>query len=415
MPPSAVGIDIVRAGILTCPAPDDGRVGAWVCQGNSAVPQLTVEGVGTFRVPQGKRLVNALTDECHLNQQHACGGVAACTTCKVVFVAGEPAAMRPAERAALESNGLAGQPGVRLSCQIACNADMTVRVHGRLHGPSRTETGPRPADVIEPAEEGPHAQRVGPEIETFRIVKWLTSPSDHGRMPEEPVESEEPLFRPMLRSAVPVLTVLDDGSLDVGEEIRIRKPSFVIGRSGGDLVLPNDSTISGRHAEIRLVQNRGVAQWTLHNLESINGTFVRVNHASFFADTIVIIGSRRYRLDATFQQSSDRQPGTLLVDQQMLDQGWPTLVDAAGRPESMRYLIRKPAIGIGGLFSGCDIEIDDPLVAKRHATLHRDPNGVWQLVALKTRNGVWANIHSIPLTSFCYFQCGEQRFRFAIP
>jgi len=379
------------------------------------LPQLTVEGVGTFRVPQGKRLVNALTDECRLNQPHACGGFAECTTCKVVFLAGEPAAMRPAEKAALESKGLLGQPGVRLSCQISCVTDMAVRAPNRLLGPVRTEAGPRPAEVIDPAEDGPLGRRAGPELETFRIVKWLTSPSDHGRMPKEPVEAEEPLFRPMLRSTVPVLTVLDDGSLDVGEEIRIRKPSFVIGRSSGDLVLPNDSTISGRHAEIRLVQNRGVAQWTLHNLESINGTFVRVHHASFFADTIVMIGGRRYKLDATFQQSSESRPGTLLVDQQPLEHGWPSLVDAAGRPESMRYHIRKPAIAIGGVFSGCDIEIDDPLVAKRHATLHRDPNGIWQIVALKTRNGVWTNIHSIPLTSFCYFQCGEQRFRFTIP
>ena len=38
------------------------------------MPKLTVEGVGTFDVPQGKRLVLALMDEAHLDQMHSCGG-----------------------------------------------------------------------------------------------------------------------------------------------------------------------------------------------------------------------------------------------------------------------------------------------------------------------------------------------------
>ena len=40
------------------------------------MPKLTVEGVGTFEVPAGKRLVNALVDECGVDQLPACGGVA---------------------------------------------------------------------------------------------------------------------------------------------------------------------------------------------------------------------------------------------------------------------------------------------------------------------------------------------------
>ena len=51
------------------------------------MPRLTVEGVGDFEVPQGKRLVLALTDEAGIDQLHACGGNARCTTCRVEFVA----------------------------------------------------------------------------------------------------------------------------------------------------------------------------------------------------------------------------------------------------------------------------------------------------------------------------------------
>jgi ferredoxin len=117
------------------------------------MPKLTVEGVGEFEVPAGKRLVNALVDECGVDQLHACGGFARCTTCRVEFVAGEPAAMTKAEKEVLDAKGLAGTPGLRLSCQIACDADMTVTVVSRLAGTGRADAGKRPADAIEPPPE----------------------------------------------------------------------------------------------------------------------------------------------------------------------------------------------------------------------------------------------------------------------
>src|SRR3954447_22672281 len=40
---------------------------------SSTMPKLTVEGVGAFEVPAGKRLVLALEDEAGVDQLHACG------------------------------------------------------------------------------------------------------------------------------------------------------------------------------------------------------------------------------------------------------------------------------------------------------------------------------------------------------
>ena len=112
------------------------------------MPKLNVEGVGEFEVPQGKRLVLALTDEAKIDQLHACGGFARCTTCRVEFVAGEPSKMTEAEKGVL---GAKGATGVRLSCQIACDHDMTVRVISRLKdAPARKDAGKRPGDEIEP-------------------------------------------------------------------------------------------------------------------------------------------------------------------------------------------------------------------------------------------------------------------------
>ncbi len=111
------------------------------------MPKLTVEGAGEFEVPQGKRLVLALEDEAHIDQLHACGGNARCTTCRIEFVAGEPSRMTVAEKNVLAARGLTG---VRLSCQILCDHDMTVRANSRLTGSGRKDAGSRPDEQIHP-------------------------------------------------------------------------------------------------------------------------------------------------------------------------------------------------------------------------------------------------------------------------
>jgi len=111
------------------------------------MPKLTVEGVGEFEVPGGKRLVLALEDEAKVDQLHACGGYARCTTCRVEFVAGEPEKMTEAEKNVLAARGMTG---VRLSCQIGCDHDMTVRCISRLAGSGRVDAGRRPEDALTP-------------------------------------------------------------------------------------------------------------------------------------------------------------------------------------------------------------------------------------------------------------------------
>jgi ferredoxin len=109
--------------------------------------KLTVEGYGTFDVPENKRLVLALVDEAGVDQLHACGGNCRCTTCRVEFVAGEPDQMTEAEKLKLADKGLTG---VRLSCQILCDHDMTVRAISRLEGSGRADAGGRPEPDIHP-------------------------------------------------------------------------------------------------------------------------------------------------------------------------------------------------------------------------------------------------------------------------
>jgi ferredoxin len=114
------------------------------------MPKLTVEGVGTFDVPQDKRLVLALEEDAGIDQLHACGGRARCTTCRVEFIDGEPARSTKAEQAALAARALTG---VRLSCQILCDHDMSVRAISRLAGSGRPDPGRKPEPHIEPQAE----------------------------------------------------------------------------------------------------------------------------------------------------------------------------------------------------------------------------------------------------------------------
>jgi len=116
-------------------------------QGLETMPKLTVEGFATVEVVSGKRLVLAIEQDAKVDVLHACGGNARCTTCRVEFVEGEPETMTAAERQVLAARGATG---VRLSCQILCDHDMTVRAISRLTGSGRPDPGPTPAEAITP-------------------------------------------------------------------------------------------------------------------------------------------------------------------------------------------------------------------------------------------------------------------------
>ena len=111
------------------------------------MPKLTVEGIGDFEVPAGKRLVLALKDEAGIDQLHACGGNSRCTTCRVEFLDGEPNKQTVAEKNTLQARELSG---VRLSCQILCDQDMSVRANSRLEGSGREDCGNQPKEEIQP-------------------------------------------------------------------------------------------------------------------------------------------------------------------------------------------------------------------------------------------------------------------------
>jgi len=107
------------------------------------MPTVTVEGLKSFEVDAGKKLVLAIEDA-GIDIQHKCGGNARCTTCRVQIIGGDVAPMGGLEEARLAREAALG-PDIRLSCQIRVQGDLTVRVIHRA-AESGTTAGTRPMD-----------------------------------------------------------------------------------------------------------------------------------------------------------------------------------------------------------------------------------------------------------------------------
>ena len=104
---------------------------------------IRMDGIGATTARDGQRLVLAIMGS-GVDILHRCGGNARCTTCRVQILDGDPGPMTEAERAKLAT--LADLPeNMRLSCQVRCCDDLTVRILRRLaENPEMSDAGPTP-------------------------------------------------------------------------------------------------------------------------------------------------------------------------------------------------------------------------------------------------------------------------------
>jgi ferredoxin len=109
------------------------------------VATVRMEGIGETSAPDGQRLVLAIMGA-GVDILHRCGGNARCTTCRVQILGGDPGPMTEAEIAKLAT--LEELPAnMRLSCQVRCCNDLTVRVLRRLtENPDMSDAGPQPEE-----------------------------------------------------------------------------------------------------------------------------------------------------------------------------------------------------------------------------------------------------------------------------
>jgi pSer/pThr/pTyr-binding forkhead associated (FHA) protein len=216
-----------------------------------------------------------------------------------------------------------------------------------------------------------------------------------------------------------VLTILDDGSRDAGETIRIRDSKFSIGREKGNLTLPFDSDLSGQHAELRCQKLQGQFRWYLIDRKSTNGTFVRGMRASLFRDTELILGSRRYLFHLptashTLQETQGLQTQSYRAPQRtMLEQFVPHLSEVGVSDDaSVSFAIGGSEMILGG-DSRCELVIDhDPCISPKHARFFQDERERWMIEDQKSLNGVWIRVNKFAIDKPTEFQLGQQRFRF---
>ena len=104
---------------------------------------VQMEGIGRTSAPNGQRLVLAIMDA-GVDILHRCGGNARCTTCRVQILSGDPGPMTDAERDKLATLDEVPE-NMRLSCQVRCCNDLTVRVLRRLvENLDMGDAGPQP-------------------------------------------------------------------------------------------------------------------------------------------------------------------------------------------------------------------------------------------------------------------------------
>jgi pSer/pThr/pTyr-binding forkhead associated (FHA) protein len=275
---------------------------------------------------------------------------------------------------------------------------------------------PAAADNDEPFDlvEGTRLESVDEIREATRAVRTPTL--------KEQVPGQDTLpYRPTHRPPVAVLCVLDDGQLD-GEWVRIRTAKFVIGRSEGDLVIPHDTIMSGRHAVLSRQVEKGRYRWYLTDLQSTNGTYVRVSKAALKPGQDILIGSRRYRFEGP--AAGDAAPAEGGAAGEAVPkggtQGWevagsagttPSLVELTSRGEGQRFLLTKPENWVGRDPTQCSIVLaNDQAVSPRHARLYRDGKGRWFVENVRSLNGTWVRLDKTPVDGTGQFQLGEQRF-----
>lgn len=243
-------------------------------------------------------------------------------------------------------------------------------------------------------------------------------PRSAGLEPAASGLAAEPAHRPTIRPLVPRLTLLDDGEDSTGETIRLRDAFTVIGRTEGQIRLPHDPLVSGRHAEILREGSARPHSWWLRDLGSSNGTFVRCLRTILRPESLVMLGGRRFRFrppPSAIAADAGERCGTLAVDVAGLQAGvWPTLVETGQAAGGLELALTGTDLSLGRPGLGNQVEIDDPQLAPRHARILRDDAGRWLMEALPSRNGVWAQVAVVRLSSECRFQIGEQRFLFAL-
>jgi len=266
----------------------------------------------------------------------------------------------------------------------------------------------------------PAGPKVATRLESADEIRRVIRARRAHTAKEPATEGDTVSFRPLRRPPMALLCTLDDGR-EEGQWLRVRGDRVVIGRGEGDIVIPHDSMLSSKHAELSRQLEHGAYRWYLTDLQSTNGTYVRIGSSFLKHGQEFLIGSRRYRFDAAPQggraPSDEIEPGG---EKPRRTSGWqsvsptdlmPCIIEVTAKGEGQRLLLTGTDNRLGRNATTCSVVLaNDPFVSPQHARIYRDNKGRWRLENTKSLNGTWLRIDRMSLDSTCQFQLGEQRF-----
>lgn len=220
-------------------------------------------------------------------------------------------------------------------------------------------------------------------------------------------------FRPVRRPSMATLCLLDDGRQE-GEWIRLRRDMTVIGRSEGDIVIPHETEMSGRHLAITRQTDKERVRWYLNDLDSRNGSFARIAKSVLRHGHEMLLGGKRYRFNAANVAAAaaveNGPQGTRAFQSVQATDLIPSLVEITSHGEGQRLFLKQQENWIGRDPSLCSVVLaNDMLASPRHAKIFKDAKGIWYLENAGSRNGTWLRFKKLPVDNFSQFQIGEQR------
>ncbi|MEM8864141.1 MAG: FHA domain-containing protein [Planctomycetota bacterium] len=219
-------------------------------------------------------------------------------------------------------------------------------------------------------------------------------------------------YRPQSRPPMAVVRVLDDDQVGA-DEFRIREANFTIGRHTGTIRVPHDGRMSALHARIERRPSQQGWTWTLRDLDSTNGVFVKVGRVRLRHGDQLLMADRTVR----FVVPSDRDEPPRLEEIR------------TDRPGEQLLLAGDDEICLGRDQQVCvPFLADEPMLDPQFARLvpgstddavgnddgNDDGSRRWSIVSTARGNGLWIRVEAIPIASGAMFQLGEQRFAFRV-
>jgi pSer/pThr/pTyr-binding forkhead associated (FHA) protein len=217
---------------------------------------------------------------------------------------------------------------------------------------------------------------------------------------------------PKVQAAARLIAILKDGS--DGRVYPLAAEQSDIGRSEGDVILPDDPYLSPRHARLK---SRG-GNFVLSDLDSVNGTYIRIREPVELADgDMILIGQQVLRFEVLSDGETPLGPASL---QGVLVFGTPEVPRIArlhqytteGVGRDVHYLYRDETVL--GRENGDIVFTDDPFLSRRHASITIDrANKRYVLRDLSSSNGTSIRFHGErELVHGDQFRVGRHLFRF---